>query len=101
MHQIIYSSSPIHMMYLQYPNVARAKTIMNSTPPNPKSQFCGPTVTTCQSFVIGKLVDLKHEEIATNATKEAATSVRKLAFCLSMFCLPSIYMQEKTYLSTS
>ena len=56
-------------MYFQYPNMARAETIMNSIHPNVKSQSCGPTVSTVPSLVIGKLVDLKHEEIATNAKK--------------------------------
>lgn len=60
-YQIIYSSSPIHLM-------ARAETIMNSKHQNPKSQSCGRTVTTFPSWVTGKLVDLKHEEIATSVT---------------------------------
>jgi hypothetical protein len=69
MYQIIYSSSPFHLMYFQYPNMARAETIMNSIHSNAKSQSCGPTVSTIPSLVIGKLIDLKHEEVATNSRK--------------------------------
>jgi hypothetical protein len=69
MYQISYSSFPFHMMNFLYPNMAIAETIMNPVPPIVKSQPCGSTVSTFPSLVIGKLVDLKHEEIETNATK--------------------------------
>ncbi len=68
---------------------------MNSTPPKAKSQACGPTISTCPSLVIDKLVHLKHEEIATNATQYAATSAMKFAFRLQNIYLSSIYICNK------
>lgn len=69
MYQIIYSSSPIPMMHFQYPNPAIIETIINSNHPIAKSQFCGPSILTLPFLGIGKMVYLKHEEIATNPAK--------------------------------
>jgi hypothetical protein len=49
--------------------MARAEKTMIPSHPIDNSHACGPTVSTFPSLVIGKLVDLKHEEIAANATK--------------------------------
>ena len=69
MYQISYSSFPFHMMNFQSPNMAIAETITNPIPQIALSQSCGPTVSTFPSLVIDKLVDLKDDEMATNATK--------------------------------
>ena len=65
---------------------------MNPNHPIAKSQFCGPYIQTFPPSGIVKMVDLKHEEIATKATKQAATNVRKLALRFSALCLASTYI---------
>ena len=80
MYQISYSSFPFHMV-IWYPNMVLAETIMNPSHPIIISHGCGFTVEAFPMLAVVRVVDLKHEETATNSTK---TNLKKLAFRFSV-----------------